>query len=260
MTFLIIGSTAAREWWGDEWREPKDVDVFTDMDYSHTKGFDPFWHESMRPMLEGVTRFASPDELYTIKLSHLYWEGKNGQWSKHMNDAWRMKAQFGCVLIPEMHDLLYKIWEAEFGKKRVDLNMDKADFFDDAVPRVYDHDSIHYSIAYGERPIYESVWKDGKDVAMDMRKVWALPFDLQIRLFREEIYATALERIIIPRKHTSPSYAYAWALRRVITSLTKGKSATFIADNLDIFRRPDIDYVAKFKSNQHMLIAHERKL
>lgn len=259
MIYVVIGSTAAHYWWPHDWREPKDLDLFVDFDVSDIEGFDGFWDPSLEPWFQGPPRHATPDELYTIKLSHLYWEGKNGQWSKHMNDAWRMKTILGCQLIPELHDALYKVWEKEFGKKRVDLNMDKADFFDDAVPRLYDHDSVHYTIAYGERPLYESVWKDGADVAMDMRKIWALTFDDQVKLFREEIYATALERMIIPRKTTSPQMAYSWALRRVITSLTKGKSATFIANNLDIFRKPDIDYVQKFRDNAHKLIAHERK-
>lgn len=257
VTYIVIGSSAANHILGNEWRAPKDLDVFTN---EPSGNVDAFWHPSFSKLWdEGTYHIATLDELYTIKLSHLYWEGKNGQWSKHMNDAWRLKTQFGAEMIPEMHDILYKVWEERFGKKRVDLNMDKVDFFDDAVPRKYDHDSIHYSIAYGERPIYESVWKDGADVAMDMRKIWALPFDMQVKLFREEIYATALERMIIPEKTSSPKLAYSWALRRVITSLTKGKSATFIADNLDTFRSPDIDYVRKFKDNQHMLIPHERK-
>lgn len=253
MTYIIIGSTAAKRNLGSAWRPSKDLDVFSDQ--TDLQGVDRFWHPYMSLLWdEDEARYTTIDELYTIKVSHLYWEGENGQWGKHFSDAWRLKEAFGAKLLSKMHDILYNVWEERFGKKRVDLNMDKSEFFDDAVKRTYDHDSVHYAVAYGERPVYESVWKDGENVAMDMRKVWALPFNLQVRLFREEIYATALERIIIPGKSTSPSYAYSWALRRVITSLTKGKSAKFIASNLDIFRRADVDYVQRFKDNRDKLI------
>src|SRR5690606_15193909 len=127
-----------------------------------------------------------------------------------------------------------------------------------AVRRVYDHDSIHDSVAYGERPLYESVLKDGHSVQVDMSKVRALPYTEQIKLFREEIYATALERKVIPSDYKcSPRAAYAWALRRTITSLTKGWSARFIVTNYDVFHRPDMDYVARHRSRADRLIPLE---
>lgn len=256
MTFLLIGSSAAHARLGHVWREPSDQDAFTD---EGVEGYDTFWDDTFSEFINTERKVATLDELYTIKLSHLYWEGENGKWRKHMDDAWRLKG-FGAKLIPEMHDVLYKVWEEKFGRKQVDLNMDKADFFDDAVPRKWDHDSIHMSVAYGERPVYESMLKDGAEVAIDMRKVWSAPFDAQVRLFREEIFATALERKVIPSDYAaSPSAAYAWALRRTITSLTKGKSARFIADNLDVFRSSDVDYVAQHKRKAHLLVEHERK-
>src|SRR5690606_19253508 len=105
-------------------------------------------------------------------------------------------------------------------------------------------DSLHESVAYGDRPIYEEVLKDGKTVQMDMRKIWAMPHERRIQLFREEVYVTALERKVIPSDYTcSPRAAYAWALRRTITSLTKGRSAQFMSENYRTFRVPDMDYV-----------------
>lgn len=128
-------------------------------------------------------------------------------------------------------------------------------FFQDAVQRIYDHDSVHRSVAYTPGfPIYDTVLKDGKSVAMDMKKVWALPFAEQVRLFREEIYATALERWAIPTDYEiSPKLAYAMALRKTITSLTKGRSALFMILNYKIFRDPDMDYVQHHLDNRHYL-------
>lgn len=273
MTTLIIGSTAAK-YWIPEFREPKDFDIFSDVEddeiisgvgFAKYAGMriEPFvhssftsWFDNRKTGWQGV--FASLDELYTIKISHAYWELPNGSWFKHMEDAACFK-RHGAVLLPELHDLLCKVWVEKHGAKKTNLNMDKSGFFADAVTRVYDHDSIHASVAYGDHPLYEDVMADGQSVKTDMRKVWALPFEKQVMLFREEVYATALERIVIPRDYKcSPGYAYRWALRRTITSLTKGKSATFMADNYELFSRPDCAYVDRHKANSHRLIRLEK--
>ncbi|WP_099021228.1 DUF7275 domain-containing protein [Mycolicibacterium palauense] len=250
MTTLVIGSTAARSWFPN-WRDPKDFDAFTNEDPQVITAFtgelpgDLFWDDRLYNVMgRGEQRLATPDELYTIKHSHAYWELRNGSWQKHMADLLTLQ-KGGAKLLPDWHDTLYAIWEDRHGKKRVDLTMEADEFFADAVTRIYDHDSIHRSVAYTPgKPIYDDCLKDGKTVQMDMGKVWALPHDQQVRLFREEIYVTALERIIIPRNYQhSPGAAYQWALRRTITSLTKGESAKFIVSNFGEFVKPDMDYV-----------------
>src|SRR5678815_2557645 len=201
MTYIVIGSTAARHHLGDAWREPKDHDVFADEGGQQwvleARKEDAFWHPSFTACWPSGERFATLDELYTIKISHSYWELKNNSWGKHMGDVVMLK-RHGAQLIPELHKILYGVWEQEHGVKRVDLNMDKAAFFDDAVPRRYDHDSVHESVAYGDEPLYNRILKDDAEVGVSMKKLKALPFEDQVRLFREEIYATALERKVIP--------------------------------------------------------------
>jgi hypothetical protein len=164
----------------------------------------------------------------------------------------------GAQLIPELHDLLYKIWEDEHGKKQVDLTKEADDFFADAVKRPYDHDSIHLSVAYTPgHPLYDDALKPGKTVQMDMNVVWSWPFEQQIKLFREEVYVTALERLVIPSNYRySPGAAYQWALRRTITSLTKGRSARFMVSNFEQFRKPG-PYVERHLANAHYLIPLE---
>jgi hypothetical protein len=219
---------------------------------------DLFWHDSLLEWWDNDTdRFATLNELYTIKVSHAYWEPRTwapDTWDKHMSDVVKLK-QAGAHLVLELHGLLYKIWEEKYGKKIIDLNMDKSAFFDDAVPRTYDHDSVHYSVAYGELPIWESVLREGEEIAMDMAKIKALPFETQVKLYREEIYATALERWVIPRNYRiSPRLAYAWAVKKTIISLTKGWSARFLVENYDTFRDPDMNYVAHHKTKLDQLI------
>lgn len=256
--FLVIGSTAARKRIST-WREPMDVDFFTDTPEAWNDAeSDPYFHPKLLDIWGDEDRYATLDELLTIKTSHIYWDLRNNSWFKHSDDILALKRE-GAQLIPEVHDVLYSIWEEEHGKKTINLDQDKMAFFDDAVRRVYDHDSVHYSVAYGDRPMYEDFLKDGESVAMDMRKVWSAPFEVQVALFREEIYATALERWVIPSAYTiSPRAAYARALRKTVTNLTRGKSAKFIATNLDTFIAPDVDYVGRHKSRADLLIPYER--
>lgn len=251
-------------------REPKDRDVWSD---SMTKGIlfnDVFWDERLRPLLgtQGL-RYATPDELYTMKVSHSSWELPNGSWRKHMHDIVWLK-QRGAKLIPEWWDVLYPIWQDLHGRKKVNLNQESGAFFTDAVTRIYDHDSLHDTVAHYDRPLWMEVLADGQSVKMDMGKVWALDFSDQIKLFREEVYATALERWLVPAwakgEVFSPTMAYLWALRKTITSLTKGKSSRFMIENYDIFREVPRDpnsgtcwYVTKHWLNRGLLRPYEGK-
>lgn len=259
---LIIGSTAACQYWSDFPRRPGDLDCFTNNSqwlWDGRKG-DVFWDDRMMEWFINRkwngSSFATPDELYTIKVSHSYWELKNDSWGKHVYDILWMQKR-GCTLNQELHDQLYKIWEDRHGKKKVNLQMEADDFFRDAVKRIYDHDSIHASVAYGERPLYEVVLRDGASVDIDLAKVKALSLEQKVKLYREEVAATALERIMIPTGYkASPGYAWKWSLRRTITSLTKGWSAQFLVENLTHFVMPD-DYVSRHLNNIHKLIRLE---
>lgn len=247
-------------------REPKDLDLFVHTDFGTADewaaqgGRDVFQHKFINEWIDtrdNLSAYATLDELTTIKQSHAYWELRNGSWSKHMADLLALKAAGGKV-IEGLHTMLYWVWEDTHGKKVVDLTQEAEEFFTDAVKRVYVHDSLHESVAYHDRPIYEECLKDGASVQMDMNKVWAMPFERQIQMFREEIYVTALERLIVPNDYLySPGAAYQWALRRTITSLTRGKSARFLVDNFDLLRRPDVDYVNIHLQNKDRLVRLE---
>ena len=254
MAHVIIGSAAAQLRLPDWPRHRQDLDIFVTTDDHFHYSADIYRH----PLLDRWIRdrsdvFATVDELYTIKLSHSYWELKNGSWDKHIFDMRWLKSR-GANLLPTLHDTLYKVWEEKHGVKRTNLQMDKGSFFKDAVTRIYDHDSIHDSVAFGDRALYESILKDGSTVEVDNRKMWALPFDQLVLLFGEEVAATALERILIPTNYKySPGAAYRWALRRTITSLTKGKSARFILENFESFAKPD-DYLQRHLMKKDRLV------
>lgn len=251
MATLVIGSVAmARLLPGT--RYPKDLDVFSD---NPCEGDDVFWHESFRDWIgDDQYRWASLDELYTIKVSHAQWELQNNTWEKHVYDIVQLK-RAGAVLDLDLHKLLYKVWEEKHGVKVMDLDQDKREFFADAVRRTYDHDSLHDSVAYGEHPIYTEVLKDGAEVDIDMKKMRALPLERFVDLIKEEIFVTALERIVVPRNYVvSPGAAYWWAFRRTATSLTKGWTARAILDNAEQFLTAGSDYIQRHKDNADKLI------
>ena len=257
---LIIGSTAMKFWFPEETREPKDLDFFGLAEKTpkflavDVNKIEPFWHDSWNGTVLDRTDFASIDELYTIKMSHSYWELKNGSWDKHMADLLFLK-NHGAKLNMDLHKILYPVWVETHGVKKMNLAQAAGMFFADAVVRIYDHDSIHDSVAYGDRPLYERILKDGETVDIDPDKMWnGLTFDEQVLLFREEIAATALERWMIPTNYKfSPGLAYKLALKKTITSLTRGRSARFIVDNFELFMKPH-NYMTIHRSKMDRLI------
>lgn len=259
MRSLIVGSHALKAL-GVCNREPKDIDWWTDKDLSGMESvqgrIDVLWDESFEQFIPETecTQFATLDQMYTIKLSHSHWDLKNGSWAKHIYDLIQLQ-NAGAKLDYELYWILYGVWEKLHGKKVMNLDQDKTEFFDDAVRRAYDHDSLHESVAFGDRPIYEEILKDGATVDVDSTKLWALPHERIVQLFIEEICVTALERKVIPQGYRgSPAAAYHWALRRTITSLTKGKSSRFILQNIQEFIKPDPDYIQRHLDNKDKLV------
>ena len=270
MPTLITGSTAIRHWFPDFPREPKDMDMWTDdVTYgSIVDRPDRMWDDRLFELLpdRSKMRYATPDELLTIKISHSSWELNNGSWRKHMHDIVWLQ-DHGAKEVPGWWEVLYPIWADLHGSKKVNLVQESGAFFTDAVVRHYDHDSLHDTVAHYGRPLWMEVLKDGQSVQMDMNKVWALDFEDQIMLFREEVYATALERWLVPAwlkgQVFSPTMAYLWALRKTITSLTKGRSSKFMIENYRRFRElprlPDgrTWYMVRHEQMRHMLRPYE---
>lgn len=254
MTYIVIGSTALHRMFPDESREPKDLDLFCDFASKNPKDNpdqDIFWDDRLYEWFGPLEqRDVTLDELYTVKVSHAQWDIKNDTWAKHMADILFLQSK-GAKLIMPLHDILYKIWIDKHGAKQMTFS-ESDEFFDDAVVRKYDHDSLHESVAYGDHALYIDYLLPGRSVAMDMGKVWASDHDTLVRLFREEIYATALERIVVPRDYrVSPGYAYQWALRRTITSLTKGRSARWLIENFKDFKSPNDQYGDNYVARHH---------
>jgi len=254
----LIGSAAAKQWFED-FREPKDIDFHSDYIRPGVlvpAGTDIFvdprlgqWDWDM---------LATPEELYTMKVSHSFWEIHHDvrNWNKHMADVLffqNKKIEF----IRPLYDILKPIWKELHGRKITSLAQNAGAFFgNDAVVRKYDHDSIHASVAYNDHPLYEDILVPGEEVMVDSTKFFdGMDYETQLQLVREEVYATALERILIPKNYDySPTAAYAWALRRTITSLFKNEWALFVVLHYKDLMRPDCDYRQRHLDNLDKLI------
>lgn len=237
-------------------RQPgRDFDYHSDWTLEEVEiaGIDMFADERLGAWPWGA--IATADELYTLKISHSFWEINGSRdWDKHAADIVFLQRK-GAVFLRPLYDIVVPIWKERYRRKPTNLNQNKDNFFADAVNRKYDHDSIHRSVAYYDRPLYESILREGSDVAVDNSKFWAMDHATQIQLCREEIYATALERILIPNEYkSSPRAAYHWALRRTVTSLFKDEWALFLLLNLDEMMVPDCDYRSRHLSNRDRLI------
>ena len=119
-----------------------------------------------------------------------------------------------------------------FGDPRPSLNMSVDEFFNDAVVKKYDHDRIHELVAFGDRPLYESLQRDSSRAWCE-KDLWDdLPYELKLKCVAEETMVIAIERFMVPSgwKHSAKS-AYNKALTKVCTNLTSGWFRDFAIDN-----------------------------
>lgn len=175
--------------------------------------------------------FADLDALLTIKASHLEYDIN---WKKHSADFINLR-RYGLELIPELLDALRAYWKELHGssKSKLSLYKTKDEFFDDFVPKRFDHDYLHELVAKPNRPVYEGCLKEGQEVLIDRGKFDELDFDQQVRMFKEEVAVIALERWLLnPKCGITIGNAWHRSLHKTVTALTKGWASQFIVDNL----------------------------
>lgn len=179
--------------------------------------------------------YASLDEIYTLKMSHIFWDhgGKPGQWFTHINDIVALR-KMGCTIIEPLYEVAKAEWVNRFGKPGASLNVNKEEFFSSGVDRYVDHDSLHASIAFYERPLFYEFLKDGEEVLTDKNKFMELDYEKKIRAVQEEAMVLALERDIIPLK-IKPSESevynfYIKNLKKLITQYSSGWFPRFISE------------------------------
>lgn len=262
MSKVLIGSYALSQYFPDE-VTPNDRDFFiSEPDEKVCEKLcktalktESFYHPELFKW--EWKDIATIDELYTIKVSHSFWALKNNSWKKHMYYILFLQSK-GAKLIPELYETLYSIWEDTYGKKKANLESSPEEFFNKHVQRKYDHDSIHASVAYFEEPLFNKILRDNSEVAVSKKKFDNLSYDMKLKLVREEVYATALERRGVPSDYKE-NYrkAYDYALCQTITSFTKGWFPLFIVDNYQELFKPDHNFYQTHLNNSDKLIKIE---
>ena len=257
---LIVGSVALFQY-GLNRNQPVDTDIWVSKEHlvslstlkPEIGNFDmavmPLGILDLVPTIDNL--YATADAIYTIKCSHAIYDIK---WPKTKLDILHLKWN-GCKIIPELYKALKLHWKEVHGNKDfLSLNKTKEDFFTDNVTYVYDHDWLHELVAYPNKPMYSNCLKDGHEVLIDKDKFKAMPFEDQVRMFREEITVIAAERWLIPEKwrgKISWYQAYMLSLQKTVVSLTKGDYSYFLVDNLEHFIKPD------YKMFKHLLTTLE---
>ncbi len=236
---ILVGSRAARYWWLD-WRETKDEDWLLatpvppdDKTDSH---YEPEFAEHQLLLLgphvcitSQDSFVATPDFLYTLKVSHSFWDIK---WQKTITDIVFMKRR-GCRLVPELYDVFYKVWTRVHGAKKANLNVSNESFFTENVKRVIPHDELHEIFKHDALPKYKQLKHDQSKALIARDLFDAQPYEEKLRTVREEMWVLASERFLLPGVTRSPAHACHLALKLLITSASRGWFPLFIVDNLE---------------------------
>ncbi len=233
----LIGSAAIRYWYPDFPREPKDIDVLTLEEPRVVPGNDiarPIEYHRIRPLhlwADSDQEALGPQELYTLKLSHIFWDIK---WEKHMFDIVWLKRK-GCHLIPSLFRQLYAFWVTKRGEPpRANLNMSKAEFFDNALKNQDRHDLLHAVLK--NQPTYTKILVG--EVATSDVLFSQLSHEDKLSLIEEETCVMAYERLA-GRDWRS---AYIAQLKQMILHHLPFEQAIFAADNYYELRLPKRNY------------------
>lgn len=239
MKYLIIGSAAARYWLKDDWREPKDFDIFKTESSGPLTFLTPLRIEQsvipddLMDLLSAGSEnnYISLNNLYTLKLSHCFWPVNL---DKTINDIIGL-SRMGCVVNMLLFIKLKKYWKGIHGDKSfLSLNKNKKDFFDDAVKKIVEHDTLHEWVAKYDEPLYKRCLKDDNEVLLDYNKFNKMPHEDKVHMIREEIMVIGIERFAIHKGLDMPSgLCYGRASKIVLIRLMKNKFANFMALNLD---------------------------
>lgn len=231
---IVIGSSAIKYHFPDFPRKPKDLDIA--IINESWKGESILNGKKVEYLVNPIlydhlylNSYLSPDMLYTLKISHIFWDIN---WEKHMWDINWLKNK-GCKLIKDEFYKLYEYWNNYHAKnKRSNLKMSSSDFFDNALKCSYSHDWLHTLI--NPNPTFNKVLKDGEEVEVDENKFNKLTFDEKCNLVREEVEVMAWERW--PKINYKP--AYSRMLKKFIINHAPIWEALFIVENYVLLLKP----------------------
>lgn len=191
------------------------------------------------------------DMLFTIKSAHRYkkfYNASAGFW-KTLCDYHAMK-KVGAEIRPEYLEA-FKLRETESyaEQKHPVLNQTKSNFFkDDAVDYIFDHDSIHESQKFFDKPAYKYYARDNSEIFSDKKKFFECDDAIRLAGAIEETSVLSIERSYVPFRGTwAPKKAWMFALSKVASSITSGFFREFVYTNMfDIIRCYPENYTDRF--------------
>lgn len=186
--------------------------------------------------------------LAAIKRSHLW---RLHKWDQHITQYHQHLAKYMTPGAYKDAMTRQQLTIDKFSRGNPNLNQSNKDFFDDAVEKKYDHDTLHEMVAYYDAPLYTRLKHDEKrNKAWCERDLWEeLSHDDKCRCVAEESYVIAAERFLIPKNWDTPfMLAYHNALKKVCTTLCSGWFRDFAIDNfVDIRRLYDCERLVMLK-------------
>jgi hypothetical protein len=232
---MIIGSTAAKHWFHDFPREPKDLDLAV----PHLRKFDgeradltvcpvlwTWYLENSSPIPEYIGR----NELYTLKISHIFW---NKNWDKHFADIQFFHSK-GCKIIWPLFWKLYNYWQEHAPLVRSDLQQSAKDFFNNALPDGHLHDDLHLLI--NPNPGYKQILIGEVETSDEL--FFQLPDSEKARVIVEEVMVMAYERLAGRTWYV----AYAWMLKKFLREHSPIKQAIWGIENFELIRKPYFNF------------------
>jgi hypothetical protein len=215
----------------------------------------------------GTINIAHQDDLFWLKWSHIV---RPIHFAKNIRDYHILRRNLRPVELANPPEWV-KIRRSEVERRypiNVSLDMSNDEFFAKSqrlLGRVLEHDDLHRATMFGMVPMFELMKRDKTKASVE-RNIWD-SWSLKSRLnsVREECFAIALERVIIPeytRKHGSRALAlidddlimgpyangaYRYALMRICTTLTSGWFRQFAIDNYLELENPRKRFGEDFK-------------
>ena len=213
---MIIGSVCMKHHFENFKRIPKDVDAVVynederkgfkkalslnkfEIPYSYDVLINPVLIDWCKKVYVNVPEYCPKDELFTLKVSHCFWNLPNNSWERHMFDIHFLKEN-GCNFIPELFWELFEYWNKVHGKrKESDLDMSAEQFFNNAIKYEHKHDDIHemliqHSYFKEKVPTYKKILKEGAEVDVCMKKFEALSEIDKFNVVFEEVAVMSIE-------------------------------------------------------------------
>ena len=234
---IMIGSGAIRHHFPDFPREVETLD-FIGIGQS-TNNLHFYWANSFKWIVNHVWEdIAPPDILYTIKASRCFWPGHE-PWSKTMKDI-AFFQRHNVKLNQELFQMLYKEWEDKYGAPLRPTCMYSSTHF-----------KLHDIVAYYAKPLYFQA-RLGASLKISKAVFNKMPHELQIKMCREEIHVTAIEKFHMNNiVSINCDLAYSNALKLLITNLQGGWFKQFLVENWLELETPDgFPYLELYKSNR----------